>query len=324
MQRSLLVAILALTGILPGAAARAADAVGQVMGLKGSVQVKAPGGKAEPATLMMLLFDGTQVTTGKGAKVTVLFYRDRHREDLLAGSAAKVTAADFRVSKGKRAVGPKMGPAAAQRMAGGKLASASPGRAGVIGLRPLFQVTMRLPMYPAIRVLRPEIAWDAYEGADHYSVKLLGSDRTTVVGDAVDVKDTKTAFPAKWPALEPGRQYVVQVAPYAGDKAAGGPGRATVNVIDKEAGQAVAREEKPLLARLRKDPADVATRVELAQLYEEYELLGDAIPQFEEVVRLLPQSAETHYMLSKLYNGAKLSDKADEELKKGDDLAKKP
>ena len=287
--------------LLPGAASAAG--VAQVMSAQGKVEVCQAGQRAfKGASLMLMLDAGDQVQTARGAQATILFYKDGHREDLLAGSLARVAPDRLQVLMGKRVVDPRRlsGPALG-RVQGRSLLTAAPGRAGVGALRagPAGEagLLVRSPV-ATVRAGRPALEWETAAAADRYRVALCDADGKPRAEPALSPA-TRLPYPDTWPALAAGEAGTIRVTALAGEKEVV-TGRSGFQVLSVQGAEALAAEEPALLERLAAAPGDTPTRILLAQLYEQHNLLGEAAAQFEEVVRLNAGDPAAHRVLAHL------------------------
>jgi len=283
-----------------------AAGVAQVMNARGA-QVKPAGKALKPASLMMMLDAGDQVQTAKTASLTVVFYQDGHREELLPDSVARITPSGLQVLKGKKSVVPRrIGSKALQRLVGGKLLTSSPGRPGAVAQRGE-GICIRAPLPPAIRSHKPSLVWDAVEGAESYTLTLCDKD-DKALADSVTVAATRLAYPAAWPELSPGDECTLNITAERAVEPLSGS--VSFRVLAESDAQAVAAEEGALGESVKRNPKDVMSRLLLAQLYEQYRLLGEAIGQVEAIVRCIPDDPSPYHILARLCDKVGLADRA--------------
>lgn len=145
------------------------------------------------------------------------------------------------------------------------------------------------------------LSWSNVEGATEYNVRLEKYGQT--VWD-VTVSQTEIVYPEDKPPLEPGNQYDLIVEPI-GDIKDIKPGRKTFRVLTQEDANNIREQEEAISAI-----SDEERRLNLGELYQDYQLFTNAIATLKEGLQKNPQSVALNQMLGDIYWKAELPELA--------------
>jgi len=315
--RFLLAGYLALAAVSPAFA----DPIAFLVGAKGSVHVTRAGSKtSQPAALGRPLERGDRVEVGVAGSASI-FFSDGNIIEL--GERSSVT------------VGGKVGTSSATTMGPGadvpkevfvrvsrfikgeskqtSMIALAPMRGGVEDGAPL----LLSPRRTAVRTTRPEFRWREANGATRYRVAISGDE-----GEIWNLEATGTSieYPTSLEPLAAGGQYLVELTAF------GGSGR----IRTEESAFSVMAESESRLVETHLSSISKAvgeTDSEAGHYLAGSYLVGqglyhDAIPHFEALCRLEPQSPEVHEALGSVYRTVGLTDLAATEFQKALELTK--
>jgi len=298
------------------ASVAAAEPIAFVVAMKGSVTVTSGKGVAAKAVLGRPLERGDKVQVGPSGSAS-LFFSDGNVVELGAGSSmtvgGKLTAADA------KRVGPGSGVSNEVFTKVSKFITSDSKQAGLVALSPMRgtfpEVLILEPRRSALLTGRPGFAWRSVQGASRYRVTVTNDDGPVWSREA---SDTTLAYPGDADSLAGDLDYSWEVkamsdtGPIRGEES-------TFHVLaDGEAEQV-----RDHLGDIQKAAGDgsQAGRYLAGSYLVGRGLYADAARQFEELVRLDPESPGPHQALGNVYQTVGLTDRAKAELERARTLS---
>lgn len=292
-------------------AARAAD-VGLVASVSGPVEIFRPAkDKWSKASPLQTLAANSKVRTGTQGSAVVVLFEGGKRFQIAGDSVVSVSATECQKVSGTapKALAPlatrHLGLLKGSRIAGGKSAS--------YVVRGGKQMELQSLTETATLNVRPTFRWKAVPGAASYKVRLEDQDGTQIW--QAETETTNIAFPAKFPELKPGGDYVWTVTTVVGNDTFKATGLFWLLPADKLKG---VNEELEAL----KEVEDEATRQVLrAEIYARAELWDEAIASYEKLAEISPELASAHSQLAELLAAQGRKEEADRHRKLAEGLS---
>ncbi len=260
------IAILSLSAV-----AQAADTVGLLSMVSGSVQIIRAGQKTPvPARTADLIAAGDRVVTGRNSEAGFLFCPESRAGKIPADADVQFEAATIQLRKGKLSDERKV--PTCRLPANLALATASQQQAGMMRLRGS-NLLLRSPSHTNVATLQPRFRWAPVDNAKQYDVKLL--DREERILWRQSVSSTEVQYPADAQPLAWGQKYWWRVTARDGEDTLTEAG-SYFQVLPGEQAEQVRASESNLRRLLQDNPADNGPRFLLAFLYEENGMLDEA------------------------------------------------
>lgn len=238
-----------------------ATPAGTAIGLSGKPEFRAKGGTAwTPLQLRQKLEAGDAVRCGAGAQATLVLFSTGERFQVASGKEAVIDAAAV---SGAQSLGALQGPSArvAKSLAGAPT--------GVVRARPA-------PSHRRLQARGPcwlvegerKLQWDPEAGAASYVLTLFDQ------ADNVVWSQRSTAAAAEYPAelapLGMRRPYLWKLTFFGRSGKPAGSRWGIITFLSAPDAERLAADEKELLATIQAEPADTASRILLADLYQSY------------------------------------------------------
>lgn len=260
-----------LAAVLCVSSAYAAQPVGLLTAVKGTVQIQREG-KPAPFTARPaeLLLAGDRVITGNASSTAFIFCPGKRAGQIDAAAEVLFDAAAIKTVRGGisggRAINGCQVPAALitasdtsqqaglTHFRGSSLVLVSPSRTNVANRHPVFR-------------------WMPVDGAKSYEVKLLNRDERVIWSSTVTA--SRTEYPGNAEDLQWGSRYFWRVAARDGDDVVAEAG-SWFKLLQSIEADGVNSEVAQLAATLKANPSDEGTRFLLAFLYEQNGMLDEA------------------------------------------------
>lgn len=286
-----------------GRLAAQATAVGQLLGVQGRVERKTPRQQPKKVQSFDQVKEGDLLTLRDKSAVTLVLYKSGARYALAAGSAIKIVRAQIQSLSGPS---PRSLPSVSKRLLkkiSAPMTGFGPKSAGVM-IR-VMQEQDAGPRYPspvgAVRTAEVTLRWEGSIGQADGTGKAgqrveIKEDETGEIVFTKDMELTARECTVEQGKLEPGRWYLWTIT-------AAGKGiglkrcSASLYVLPTEEAAEVAAIEKEIGIS---EANDTTLKLLMAQGYERFGLLADALTAYESASRLAPSDAEVQKSLIRL------------------------
>ena len=320
MTRLRVVVSMLLAALLASAAQ--ADPVAFVVAIKGKVTVVASGSNSpQRAVLGRPLERGDRVQVGD-ASTASLFFGNGNLIEL--GPQSSVTVGGKVTAGSAERLGPGSDVSRDVFLKISRYIKGDSKQTGMIALAPMrgeksvFEPLMLSPRRSGIRSDRPDFQWRSVAGAARYRLKLTESGAETELFH-VETAETTAAFPAERAPLAPGADYVIELSVW-------GEGPITTEetafwVMTPPESRQV-DDHLTSIERASRDSDPEAAHYLAGSYLMGQGLYVEAIPHFEALCRLDPESPGAHEALGNAYRTVGLSDLAAAESKKAVELSR--
>ena len=252
--------------------------VGLLSRVSGPVQIlRAQGNEPVAARTADLIAPGDRVRTDAGSEATFLFCPQLQSARVLPNSEVQFEATKLQVLKGK--LGDERKLPSCNLPSSLALAGASQLQSGMLRLRGSTLV-LRSPSRTSIMSLQPRFRWDPVDHATAYDLKLM--DREERILWRTTTPSPEVLYPPEAPPLAWGQKYWWRVTAREGDEVLMEVG-SYFQVLTKEDAEQVQLMERNLRRLVQDNLADSGTRLLLAFLYEEKNMLDEAARVYGEV-----------------------------------------
>lgn len=267
------------------AAAPAADVVGLVSTVSGTVQIIRPGVPAPyPARVADLIAAGDRLVTGRNSDASFIFCPASKAGKVAADSDVEFQAKTFVAKKGKLTEERPLPSCKLPTTL--TLAYASQQQAGMPRLRGA-PLALKSPAQTQVASVTPQFNWTAVDSAKHYDIKLM--DREERILWKQRVTSTQVIYPADAKPMAWGQKYWWRVTASDGEETIN-EATSYFQVLPVDQADAVRSAEATLRKTIQENPADNGPRFLLAFLYEENGILHEAALVYDELAqRMGPQ-----------------------------------
>lgn len=284
MRKALI--LVAVIGCL-GIAAPAADVVGLVSTVSGTVQIIRPGVPGPyPARIADLIAAGDRIVTGRNSDASFIFCPSSKAGKIAADSDIEFQTKAFVAKKGKLAE--ERALPSCKLPTSLTLAYASQQQAGQVRSRNVGgPLSLKSPAHTQVATVTPQFQWLPVDGAKHYDIKLM--DREERILWKQRATTTQITYPADAKPMAWGQKYWWRVTASDGEESLS-EAASYFQVLPSDQADAVRSAEATLRKTIQENPADNGPRFLLAFLYEENGILHEAALVYDELAqRMGPQ-----------------------------------